>query len=533
MHRLRWLSVLLSLAACEKGRTVAVDLRGVTADVAVIVTLDGNDVPVRMSAPFGLDDGIVSYGQPPDWTFEGPEATLIAVGLDAAQLTAVYGPYAPRPGRPELSLARPPLQPQFDPLTPLDEIWLETAIGPNAFVIPAEGSPGRRLSIDAYPTLQNEMRLRLPVDPEPCLPGGERRLFAYASDLDGALDAIDANRNQQRLEAVARLDDRTALIGGPGLFVVRRGQRAARGRPEHDAPDVWVPGDRLWPGENGGRVQSIAMHPADDGPVKRGVVTVRGNDRSWIHQISLSDGGVFLQQTLAEIEQTNLMDIDLDAEGRYVAVARDGDVYFGGLGSTDVDSSRIIDVDEIETFAVRWTGQIQEPVVVSGDRAIYLSNATFDSWTSDVTLTITERGEITELTIVPDRTEIWAAGSDGVIAVRPGRQPLRQQTLILPPRFLDCAVPTSPLEGLRTLLAVDALAAGDGFVYASQESCSGVIAIRLQDRCISVLTPDGGPAEVIFISGGGDKQLRAATYGDGQLIMVGDEGRIVTNLPPP
>ena len=531
-----WLVMLVVLTACEKGRTVAVDLRGVTAELAVVLTLDGNEVPVRVSAPFSLSEGSVLAGSPPDWDLEGSEQTMIAVALDDAALSSLYGDLAPRDGQPTIELAPPPDRPSFDPQTSLTEVWLQTAVGPDAFVIPADAPAGQRLDIDEYPTVQAELRVRLPVDPEPCLPRGERRLYPYAAELDGAFDDLGFTRVQQRLSDVARLDNNTALIAGPGLYVLRRGQRAARGRSTHDESDIWIPGILLFPNGRGGRVVSIALLPAGGDGVRRGVITARSStedegDISWIHQITFGPNGVFLEQTLAELAGRQLENVDIDADGRFVTIAEDGQVFVGELGSTTLENYTVTD-RPLEGLVVGWTGQQDNPIVVGADLALYLANTDLDMWGPIDVSAFNDSSEISEIALLPERNQIWAAGTNAAIMVREGRGDWEYPSLQLPPRFEPCAIPMSPLEGLRTKLNVDAIAAGDGYIYLSQESCTAVIALREQDRCVSVLTPDGGPAQLVT-SGDDDKQLRGATYESGQLIMVGDDGRVLTNLPPP
>ncbi len=524
---------LLAVGGCEKSGTVAVDLRGVTADVAVILTLDDLDTPVRVSMPFGLEAGRVTFGRPPNWTLEGREITLVAVAMDAEGLAPIYGRYGRRSDRPSLRSGTPPDSPQLDPLASLDEPWLEAGIGSAAFVIPADRPAGARVAIDEYPAIPPVLKLRLPVDPEPCAPGDQRRLYPFGPEADGILDQVFAGRGQQQLLAVARLDDRTALVGGPGLYVVSRGARAQRGRPEHTGPDVWIPFSDLWPGSRSGEVKSLSLGPPSTDGIRRGVIAVAGANpnRSWLHEIAFGPSGVTLVRTLAEIDDVEIEDVDLDEQERVAAITEAGRLWVGRLTGADFtwyDLGNEVN----EGYAVRWSGQPTSPIVVGVDRAVLVANADLSSWGRREVSVIGEESPVSELATLPDRGEVWAAGSRGILLTRRFVSEWDQIGLELPPRFLECAIPDAPLDQLRTLRNIDALTGGDGYIYFSQENCNAVVALRIEDRCASVLTPDGQPARVEVQSDESDKQLRAAAYTDGQLLMVGDEGRVLTNLPP-
>ncbi len=545
MRTLPRLAVLLAAAGCETTETVSVDLRGVTAELAVAVSLDGLGNPKRVSPPFGVRNGALTYGQPPDWVFEGPETRLVVLGFESAAIDALYGRFARREGQAVVVPEPPPMTPSFDPLTPLDAVWRRVPVS-NGFVISPEGA---RRSVDDFPGLRAELTLRLPVDPEPCPPDGRLRLFPFGAELDGALDALTAgDRSFQRLLDVAALDRNTALIGGPGLYVVQRGGRAAEGRATHESPDIWIPPDRLWPGRPNGIVTAIALRPKDADGIRRGVVATQGGALpgdprdypgvAFIHAVSFGPEGVFLDGQILEIPGYSIEDIDLDADGTFIAavdteeyIETRGRIVLGRVDREDFDWIDITVGVVRESFAIRWTGNEQSPIVFGADRAVYVSNSTLDSWNQRNVTRVGERAEVSELTRVPGRDAVWAAGRRLLLLKRFGAEDWKQVDVTMPPRFKECALRKEGLDDLESLSNVDAIAASETYVYASQENCNAVIAIRLEDECVAILTPDGEPARIIS-SPSGDKQLRGASYYDGQLLMVGDDGRIVTNLPP-
>ena len=532
MRRLPVIAALLFLTACDKGQIVAVDLRDLSAEVAVVLTLDVSGDAVRLSSPFGLNEGRLTFGEPPDWELEDSEQTMVVVAVDESALTELYGDFARRAGRPEIRRAPPPAAPSFDPTAPLDEAWLLVAPGPRTFVVAANAPVGSRQSIDTYPKLQAQLLIRLPVDPEPCAPNGVLRLYPYGPEVDGLLDDVGPARAQQDMLSAHRLDDQTALVGGPGLFVVRRGQRAQRGADTHNGPDIWVPYPLLWPGNQRASVRGIALRPADRDGIRRGVIAVRGfeNNTSWVHEIAFGPRGVELVRTVAELPGVALEDIDIDERDVFAAVTEPGRVIVGHLDGSDLRTLTVPGVNK--GYVVRWTGQRDTPIAVGADRAVLLSNADLTAWARREVSVVGERSEISELWRWPQRNEVWAAGRRSSVMVRRDRADWDDLTFRLPPRFQACAVPTASLDELRSLRNIDALAGGDGFVYVSQDDCNAVLAIRVQDQCVAVLTPDGGPARAIIQGDGDSKQLRWATFEDGQLLMIGDEGRMLTNLPP-
>ena len=375
--------------------------------------------------------------------------------------------------------------------------------------------------------------MRLPVDGEPCRPNDDLTIHPYGPELDGILSDV-MPRNRQRLESVVRLNDDAILVAGPGLFVVRRGQRAERGRDAHDGPDVWIPPERLWPTDTDGRVTAVQLMAPNAQGIRRGLATVQGiRDIGWIHELEVSAAGVELVRTATETVG-RLSDIDLTQSGQFVAVAERPRLLIGQL---DQPTLRSVPINEnIEDgIVVRWTGQPDTPIIVGGDRAVYVSNADLTEWQSEGSSIVGERSEVSELAQIRRRPEsmvigdeIWAAGQRATLLVRAGTQDWERVFLTFPPRFESCAIPGEPRDSLRSLRHIDALAGGTEYVYFSQENCDAVVAVRVRDRCVSVLTPDGGPTRVRYQVDGDDKQLRGATFDGGELIMVGDEGRVVT-----
>ncbi|MEO1337577.1 MAG: hypothetical protein AAFV29_18175, partial [Myxococcota bacterium] len=99
MRTLSMLVVPLAVVGCGNSNTVTVDLRGVTANLAALVSLNAEGEPVRLSDTFGLDAGTVTFGAPPQWTLENEESTLVAITIDDAALNALYGEFTPAEGK--------------------------------------------------------------------------------------------------------------------------------------------------------------------------------------------------------------------------------------------------------------------------------------------------------------------------------------------------------------------------------------------------------------------------------------------------
>ena len=73
MKRRPAILAIILLAGCEVTQTVAVDVRGLSAEIAVLLSLTQTGRPQRISEPFGLDRGTLTYGRPPDWVLQGDE----------------------------------------------------------------------------------------------------------------------------------------------------------------------------------------------------------------------------------------------------------------------------------------------------------------------------------------------------------------------------------------------------------------------------------------------------------------------------
>ncbi|MEM7679118.1 MAG: hypothetical protein AAF449_24330, partial [Myxococcota bacterium] len=276
MRTLSMLVVPLAVFGCDKSNQVTVDLREATAQFAALISLDANGAPVRMSDTFGLQDGALTFGEPPLWNLENDESTLVAVTVSDEQLNGLYGTYAPADGQIVVRLENQPAARRLLP-PGFPEVWLDGSIGPNASIIPASGNTPE--PVTDYPALQAQVHVRLPVDPEPCLPNDNPALYPYGPTLDGLFSDLGRGLDAQQTPTVARLDDRHALVGGPGLFVIRRGERA------QIADGWWIPPELLWPDVDGFELNTIVLLPPDGGP-RRGIVVARGIGRSYVHEIS-------------------------------------------------------------------------------------------------------------------------------------------------------------------------------------------------------------------------------------------------------
>ncbi|MEO1339056.1 MAG: hypothetical protein AAFV29_25660, partial [Myxococcota bacterium] len=325
--------------------------------------------------------------------------------------------------------------------------------------------------ITNYPELQALVHVRLPVDPEPCLPNDSPVLYPYGPALDGILDDLDFGRSSQRINSVARLDDETALVGHVGLYVVKRGERA-----RNDQPGQWIPPAELWPVRNSrpSWVPAIAMLPPDGTNVRRGIVVVLGLNRSFVHEIAYDpEGGLRIVQQLFETT-IRLRSGDLSEDLDFVVTGLRGEVFIGSMeGSDEPQQYQAIDLStEDQALAIRWTGQEDAPIALGTTGSLYLANSDLSEWRPS------DNPEISEIVRVPGSDQVWAAGSNFVLLERRPSTTWQTIELQMPPRFQGCAIPGSPLEGLRSLLNIDALAAGGGFIYLTQENCNAVIAMR-------------------------------------------------------
>jgi hypothetical protein len=498
------------LAAVGSGcgdRVARLDVGAYPVDYLVLVPVDENDLPTRVSPVYGLD----RFGGLPELTLTEGERAVVLVGWSAAELAQTYpGFVAQRDAEQRVLLAAPPATPILAGALTATAV-LTAAIPPGATVLEAE--PGGRAVVASGPRLAvpDRLELVLPFDPEPCRDpqrdtlrafGDQAELLppSHAIPLEGT--APEHNVNWREFLRVIRIDDQRVVALAPMmLYLIHRGQpivlppRAAGYDPSKSSNAIPMP--KLSAG-SGGRGLAIDPLPLADGQTRRLLVArdhlVDGLEVAALEEFALDDQGLrwLTSTTVAGAPvPSHGIDVTIDAQQRVVLIGEPNLIATRVADGAPLvaQSSPIAGLGTFETFhRVKPTGDPNNPYLIATDSAgILVGDAFLSTWTL-----IEPYGGAMPLVqpgLASSNGEHWVAGDAGSTARMLPGQSWAPFALSLPPRFRPCTGPAGTItERIREI------AVGPEDVYLTPGDCSALLRLRKEQGrlCTTVIAaPDG------------------------------------------
>lgn len=470
-------TALLALVAAGCGGPIAVPVPE-TDGAVFFVSVSEASAPLRLEGPLILEGGTRRAGRAPAWVMEPEEARLFVIGVPVERVAEEVPGFDPEEAQ-ALTLATVPpgeigAERWWRPLPPAAKTWevnLKTG-APSPAELPADLS----------------LVLGVPRDPEHCRPGDWPPLEPYAQVL-APLDYPPVSvRNSA--PAVHPLDHRRALLVWHHLALVEReGPFAPRTEGPH--PNVFPAVRFADPGLLAPTFVAVALEKAPRDPHARRVWALIDGVRddateAWLHELRLEDGALIPVTSFA-LGGVVADDLDVDAEGKVLVVARGGPVLVLAAGATAVEALPPLPLSEVERFTsrARWTGLDHEPVLVTTASQLLLYSVATRRWLPTAVRVIGEN--VLFHSLAPSRDgELWAAGSRGTLYRKRGHEPWDLTSFDLPPRGAPCLLTDGTDQAPRLPSFTGLTHLGD-HTFALPRECSALVAIRRSDLCTSMI----------------------------------------------
>ena len=504
-----WIALAI-LAGCTKTELATIDLSDREGVVAFIVVLDERDEALRVTRPFGVEQGNVSFGERPQLELTAEESEAVLLELDRSALLLRHPDFVmERAEELEVELRAPPpaeVVRGVDPLRATKETAIDAA-GTRLTDLLDESS----LEADSARAraILSQLTLTLPIDPEHCRPtdaafvpfGREAALISdpdrMARSLDGAL--LLGSRALLRTRLAVHLVDRGGAIDRLGSF------------------EAALLGDSSF-------LTDFALDPTS-GRLMAAVITPRGlaPSASAVVELSPTSTSIEYVRSVLELDPGELEGIAISREGRTAALGENGSVHLeepnGSFSVRKIDDP----AEDPKARTISWTDDPARPLIATSRNRIQVWDRDTDRFAAEVVVLPTEVSLHLDA-IATDGAEIWTAGSGGFLMRLTGGVFERIEPK-LPPRYVGCA--TQGGVGLFVDDILD-LALYDGYAYAVLAKCSALMAIRMSDRCVSLLSVDGAEPHLLQEEVDG---LRSVDVAGGEVLVTDAAGRALILSP--
>lgn len=468
-----------------------------------------------------------------------PNATeVVVLRLDGAAIAAAASDFD-RARAAELSLVLSPSCPAgLAPGGQSRDIAL-----PSALQVEQLSPPNRTLlsaQLGDVPALNGAL-LRVPIASERCSAASQHRLEPFAAQRQafGAQATIGGlpwraaegaqNRALGSLVGVVPLDANHLVVASQwALALLERGQDYG-GRA---VPSILLPTITASSSEDMIQAIALARAPAT-GPRRLYVVGRTRTGGGFLWRAEVDAQGLRWVGT-ATIVSIGLDDVTLDEHGDLLAVGGSGRpaTVAGIFARLETSTERLsVIVRNGEGYnRIIPTGLAAQPALIGSDAGgVYLGDPL--SELSRFALDPFSLDSIEGLAFDPGPggADVWASARNGpVFEKRPFESSFDQVRFEVPSllhacgRGPDACGRVSDFGSTMTrMLLVDAKN-GERYIFSSLLSCTGVLAIRLSDRCISAIPESDHPT---FETSGTHAYKAVARFGD-ELFYVGEEGAV-------
>lgn len=469
-------------AACVDRRVIDVPVDDQSFEYGFMVLRDEQGSVTRVSAPFGVAEGALTFGSLPAFDLSPDEAEMLLVMLPAGAVRASAPAFDElRAATLELLVTPPPEVPWYErTLLSGELLTVQLPSGARALRSDLDGTLGEVAIPAGYV-------LRVPIAPEKCSriePAGLVPFGVSAEIIPGDRDSELENFVQVSLlgEDVAIAMTSKALhlfranepyvpaevtSSSPGNRLGRdalpiRGHAFGGFVVERDARRVWLAGTF---GASEGRIIGILFDLA----VAPSAISIAGT---------------------ATVSDIAFVDVTLDPEGRPLILGAFGEIlrYEGaGLFAALPPIGGFDPVDEIG-IRIITTGDAELPYLASSKGRLHLFEAAADAWDSLRLEMFRARGLAASRT-ASGELELWAAGSDSRLLRKVGRGDWQRFEVIYPPRFLACAAGAYP--GLTDADGFDGIELVGEDIFLTVRDCSAALQIRRDGTCTALLSVDG------------------------------------------
>lgn len=479
---LAWLA--LFAAACADSRIIDVSLEGYQFEYGFVVLLDPTGEPTRVSPPFGIRQGEVTFGSLPVYSLEQEDRFLL-ITLSEGQLAASVPHFDPA-RRDDLRLDPAPQSdlPNYEQTQEGQFLVVSIPAGAAARLA---GADGRLVATE----LPEQGALRVPIAPEKCATIPDNTLVPFAANPKLVEPTQAASEDIRR---VALADEATALaLTERTLYLVRRdepfqpvevtpdraGNAAGAGLIDHDDYKlVAMHYDRE-------RGRLIAAGAARTGTVGYGLIlelTVGPNGFAWGDTIAVA-GHAFL-------------DVAPDGAGGLALLRADLTVVgFDGAGFTSYPALSLeLGADEIRRIA--HTGDPAYPLIAGSVGRIHLFDRAANAWLAETIpreyipvagASGFEANDFTRAETPEGERELWAAGLFNVLLRKTGTGPWMPYAVDFPPRFSHCADPATDYPALADTSGYDAVLVRGDRIYLSVRECTTVLEIERGTGCTALI----------------------------------------------
>ena len=493
-------------------------------DFGMLVVVDSDMRPSRLSETVSIKDGEVTHGALPSMMLDQPDERALFIILDHANLAGTVHGFDPSdPSSVSVQIARPPDSPTTAYRA---DGWLTTAHIPADTVVldASTGEPITDRRVFEY------LRLVATVNPEFCSQGQTNRTTPFGSsgsilpsEDEPLVDSTGAG--SRRIEHLIALDDDT-LIGAhfDYLFLARRNETvppvpAIATRPSQAINLSAIAGRSL----AGSALFGVAMdpRPRDDGR-RTLLLAGRTSDREGLLMEVIVDARGFEPigtATVAVSPLPALQDVTFDAQGNALVTGVAGFVLVRRAGESTFEAGPKIDSQRLIRRIISTGDPAAPHFLTSDDGSVYQGNVITGELDSVSFAGSVASLHVTSVALAND--ELWIGSKDGLLLVRSSNGAWNKVEVIAPPSMDLCSVPLP--DGSRTMLSeIEDMTTDGEYLYAIYVNCSAIGRIRLRDRCIS---PIGRGEEPINVS---PLRNRALLVHGQELFLSGDRGLLHT-----
>lgn len=502
-----------------------------TPTAFLLVTRTESGVLAHVGALFGVSEGRRSFGEVPALMLGDDELDLFLVSFSVEALRgAVPGLDDARLVELEERIDSPPPRPVRSVERGLARVDVRLPDGAEVVRIEATGRGSPLAASDPVRAwIIDGITLRVPEDPEHCRPiAGPLSRYGASDDVVGELTQGD--RGMRHLNRVVRVDERRVVAASPlGVFLVERGSdatEAAPGQPARHATSA-----ELAPALSNPVIEGLAVAPAP-GPDGRRLLLVVGGHREvasgptlgWAAEVVLGPEGFEAAVTVLGGEAVPLRAAAIDASGRAMILGDGSVVYSRRPGETwqrtEIPHDRPIRDDTGRRLVA--AGDPARPFVAGTRARIHVFDAARDAWISETISGV--QGDLHSHALAAGLRagafELWA-GSVGGRVLRRSSAGWRELTLAPPPRYAPCDV-SGVSERPAFTRRVDGMALGGDHLFLVADGCAAVLAVRLEDHCVSLITFEGRDAEAT------SPAFHELTVAGDELVVVGEAGQVWT-----
>lgn len=387
----------------------------------------------------------------------------------------------------------------------------------------------------------NGALLRVPIQAERCAAAGPHRLetftarrgaFGAQATIGGlpwrALDSV-RNRALGNLVGVAPLDaDHLIVASQWALALLERG----RDYEDQEVPSILLPTITTTAGED--VIQAIAlMRAPPTGPPRVYVVGRTGTSGGFLKRAEVDGQGLRWVGTTT-IVSIGLDDIALDERGDLLAVGGSGRpaAVAGIFARMETSAERLsVIVRSGEGYnRVLPTGLAQQPALIGSDAGgVYLGDPLTNLTRYALDAFSLDSIEGLAFDPGPGGGDIWASARNGPVFHKlPFASDFAQVRFEIPPVLHGCGQGPDACgrvsdfgSTVTRMLLVDAKD-GDRYLFTSLLRCTGVLAFRLWDGCVSAI-PEA--EHLTFEAAGTHAYQAVARYAD-ELFYVGEQGAV-------